>query len=367
MVQEQQLIIDGTTIRDGGDCYVIAEIGHNHQGDLEQCKKMFDVALECGANAVKLQKRDNRALFTKELYDSPYIHRNSYADTYGEHREKVEFGQSEYEELIRYAKEIGITFFSTAFDIPSADFLAALDMPAYKIASGDLANIPLLRHVAAIGKPIIISTGNATMDDVVRAYRTIMPINPQLAILQCTSGYPAEYDELNLKVIETFRERFPDVVVGLSSHDNGIAMAMVGYVMGAGIVEKHFTLNRAAKGTDHAFSLTPEGLHRMVRDLRRARIAMGDGIKTQHESEKAPHYKMAKKLVAAKDLPAGHVLTDKDIAVKAPNDGLPPYEFDNVVGMRLTAPLNCDENIEFKILEKLAGTSSAQVSSGGAS
>ena len=363
----RQLTLDGVTIGDGGDCYVIAEIGHNHQGDLEQCKKMFDVALECGANAVKLQKRDNRALFTKEMYDSPYIHRNSYADTYGEHREKVEFGLSEYEELIRYAREIGITFFSTAFDIPSADFLAKLDTPAYKIASGDLTNLPLLRHVAGIGKPMIISTGGGTMDDVVRAYRAIMPINPQLAILQCTSGYPAEFGELNLKVIQTFRERFPDVVVGLSSHDNGIAMALVGYVMGAGIVEKHFTLNRAAKGTDHAFSLTPEGLHRMVRDLRRARMAMGDGVKAQYESETAPLYKMAKKLVAARDLPAGHVLTEADILAKAPNDGLPAFEFDNIVGMRLTAPLKGDENIEYEILEKLAGADPARAATGSAS
>ena len=164
---------------------------------------------------------------------------------------------------------------------------------------------------------MIISTGGATMDDVVRAYRTIMPINPQLCILQCTSGYPAEFDELNLKVIQTFRERFPDVVIGLSSHDNGIAMALVAYVMGAGVVEKHFTLNRAAKGTDHAFSLTPEGLRADgARSAPHPRVAMGDGVKRRYESEKGPLYKMQKKLVAARDLPAGHVLTEADIAIK---------------------------------------------------
>ena len=348
------LCIDGVTIEDGSDCYVIAEIGHNHQGDLEQCMRMFDVAKQCGANAVKLQKRDNRTLFTKAMYDSPYLHRNSYAPTYGEHREKLEFGRAEYEQLVAHARKIGITFFSTAFDIPSADFLADLDMPAYKIASGDLINIPLLRHVAKIGKPMIVSTGGAVMDDVVRAYRTIMPINPQLCILQCTSGYPAEFEELNLRVIQSFRERFPDVVVGLSSHDNGIAMAPVAYVMGAGVIEKHFTLNRAAKGTDHAFSLTPEGLHRMVRDLHRAHQALGDGLKRRYESEESPLYKMRKKLVAARDLPAGHVLTAEDIGMKSPGDGLPTYEFDNVIGMRLTAPLKADDNITFEALEEAA-------------
>ena len=356
----RELSIDSFTIDDDSDCYVIAEIGHNHQGSLDQCKRMFAVAKECGANAVKLQKRDNRSLFTKSMYDSPYVHRNSYGATYGEHREKLEFGRAEYEELIRHAREVGITFFSTAFDIPSADFLAELDMPAYKIASGDLTNIPLLRHVARLGKPMIISTGGGTMEDVVRAYYTIMPINRQLCILQCTSGYPAESEELNLKVIESFRQRFPDTVIGLSAHDNGISMALVGYVLGARVVEKHFTLNRAAKGTDHAFSLTPEGLHRMVRDLHRARVAVGDGIKRCYESEKAPLYKMAKTLVAAQDLPAGHVLGPDDIALKSPSTGLPAYEFDNVVGMRLTSPVKGDDAINYEMLEQVASAAPAR-------
>jgi N-acetylneuraminate synthase/sialic acid synthase len=352
----RELCIDGTMIDDGSDCYVIAEIGHNHQGSLDQCKRMFAVAKECGANAVKLQKRDNRSLYTKAMYDSPYVHRNSYVATYGEHREKLEFGRVEYEELIQHAKDLGITFFATAFDIPSADFLAGLDMPAYKIASGDLTNIPLLRHVAKLGKPMIISTGGGTMEDVVRAYYTIMPINRQLCILQCTSGYPAEVEELNLKVIESFRQRFPDTVIGLSAHDNGISMALVGYVLGARLVEKHFTLNRAAKGTDHAFSLTSEGLHRMVRDLRRARLAAGDGVKRCYDSEKAPLYKMAKSLVAARDLPAGHILVPDDIALKTPNDGLPAFEYDNVVGMRLTAPVKADDLFRYEGLEQVASS-----------
>ena len=156
-------------------------------------------------------------------------------------------------------------------------------------------------------------------------------------------------------MIGTFRERFPDAVIGLSSHDNGIAMAQVAYVMGASVLEKHFMLNRAAKGTDHAFSLTPEGLHRMVRDLRRAHEALGDGVKRCYDSEKEPLYKMQKKLVAARDLPAGHVLTAEDIAIKSPNDGLPAYEFDNIVGMRLTAPLKADDNVRYDILEEAAG------------
>ena len=334
------------TISDDSDCFVIAEIGHNHQGDLEKCKEMFAVAKGMGADAVKLQKRDNRQLFTRAMYDSPYEHRNSYGATYGEHRDALEFDMSGYRELKRYAKELGILFFSTAFDIPSADFLEELDMPAVKVASGDVNNLPLLERIAKMGKPIFLSTGGAQMDDVVRAHDTIMAINTQLCILQCTSGYPAEFSELNLRVIETFKEQFPNCVIGLSSHDSGIAMASVGFALGARVVEKHFTLNRALKGTDHAFSLEPDGLRKLVRDLRRARVALGDGVKRRYPSEEKPLYKMGKKIVAARDLPAGHVITASDLVMKSPNDGMPPSDLHRVLGRATSRAIKADDNIE---------------------
>jgi N-acetylneuraminate synthase/sialic acid synthase len=344
------LTIDGKTIQDNGDCYTIAEVGHNHQGSLDTAKKMFKVAKECGADAVKLQKRDNRGLFTEAAYNKPYDNPNSYGATYGEHREFLEFGWHEYVELMAYAKELEISLLSTAFDFASADFLAKLDIPAFKIASGDLKNIPLLTHVAHIKKPIILSTGGGTMDDVRRAYDAIMPINPQLCILQCTAGYPAAFEELNLRVITTYRERFPDTTVGLSSHDNGIAMALAGYMLGARVVEKHFTLNHTWKGTDHAFSLEPNGFRKMVRDLRRVRVALGDGIKRVYETEVNPIIKMGKKLVAAKDLPAGHAIQPEDLAIKCPGDGLPPYEIDKVIGRVTVKPISVDEDITFDVL-----------------
>lgn len=346
----RELTIRGTRIADDTDCWVIAEIGHNHQGKLDQCKELFRRAKECGADAVKLQKRDNRSLFTKAAFDKPYENENSFGATYGEHREKLEFGRDEYVELKRYAEELGLTFFATAFDIPSADFLADLDVPAYKIASGDLTNLPLLRHVARIGKPMIVSTGGGTLDDVRRVYDEIKPINPQLALLQCTAGYPPAWEELNLRVIETYRELFPDVVVGLSSHDSGIAMGPVAYVLGARIIEKHFTLNRAMKGTDHAFSLESPGLRRLCRDLKRTRVALGDGVKRCYESEELPIMKMGKKLVAARKLSAGTVLTARDVAVKSPGDGLRPYELDKVLGRRLVRDLAEDDGISWSDL-----------------
>jgi sialic acid synthase len=347
----RQLTIGSTCISDDGDCYVIAEIGHNHQGDLEKCKELFHTAKECGASAVKLQKRENGSLFTREMYEKPYDHENSFGMTYGEHREALEFGWAEYRELQQYAREIGITFFATAFDFASADFLAELDMPAFKIASGDLTNTPLLKYVASFQKPVIVSTGGGSLKDVHRAYDTIMPINEQLCLMQCTSGYPCEFNEMNLRVISTYRTKFPDVVVGLSAHDSGIAMALVAFALGAQVVEKHFTLNRAMKGTDHAFSLERPGLQRLVRDLCRARMALGDGVKRTYESERKPLQKLGKKLVAAREMPAGHVLTPEDIAIKSPGDGLPPYELDRVIGRVTVRPLRADQNISFDDLD----------------
>jgi N-acetylneuraminate synthase/sialic acid synthase len=346
----RKLVINGQAIDDSTDCYSIAEIGHNHQGKVKTCMEMFKVAKECGADAVKLQKRDNRSLYTKVGYEKPYENQNSYGATYGEHREALEFGESEYRELMAYAKEIGVTMFATAFDFPSVDFLAKLEMPAFKVASGDLKNTPLLTHMAKVGKPIILSTGGGAMEDVNRAYDAVMSINPQLCLLQCTAGYPAAFEELNLKVITTFRERFPQAVVGLSSHDNGIAMAVAAYILGARVVEKHFTLNHTWKGTDHAFSLEPIGFQKMVRDLRRVRVAMGDGVKRVYASEVNPMVKMGKQLVAARDLPAGHAIRREDIAIKSPGGGLQPYEIEKVIGRTTRAALKADDAITFEAL-----------------
>lgn len=336
--------------QESGDSYVIAEIGHNHQGDVQKCKDLFKAAHEAGAHAVKLQKRDNRALFTDEMYDSPYNSENAYAPTYGEHREFLEFNKEQYLELKAYAEELGIFFFSTAFDFPSADFLEDIGIGAYKIASGDLTNIPLLKYVASFGKPMIVSTGGGLMEDVRRAYEAIMPINKNLCIMQCTSGYPPAHEELNLRVIETFYNEFPDIIIGFSSHDSGVAMPLVGYMLGARIFEKHFTLNRAWKGTDQAFSLEPMGLRKVVRDLERTKISLGDGVKRRFKSEEAPLFKMAKKIVAAKDLPAGTVLTAADLTYKCPNDGIPPYRVDEFIGKELKVALKKDDNLTFEAI-----------------
>jgi sialic acid synthase len=340
------LVVDGKRITRDGPAYVVAEIGSNHQGDVEKAKALIHAARECGVDAVKLQKRDNRTLYTSELYEAPYDNEHSFGATYGEHREALELSPADWLELREFAREEGVTLFGTVFDQPSADLLAELDLPAFKIASADLVNTPLLRHVAAFGKPIFLSTGGGTLEDVVRAVEVIVPLNPQLCILQCTAAYPCEVDELNLRVIETYRERFPDLVVGLSDHQSGIAMAVVGYMLGARVIEKHFTLNHAWKGSDHAFSLMPEGMRRLVRDLGRVPVALGDPAKRPLPSEERPLEKMGKKLVAARALPAGHLVGDGDLVARSPADGgLRPYELDALLGRKLARSLVADEAV----------------------
>ncbi|WP_373533232.1 N-acetylneuraminate synthase family protein [Vampirovibrio sp.] len=350
-MKKREFVIGSKVVNDASECFVIAEVGHNHQGSVEMCKEIFKAARTSGASAVKLQKRDNKSLYTASFYDTPYNSENAYGPTYGLHREALEFGEAEFRELKQYAEELGLVFFSTAFDFKSADFLANLDIPCYKLASGDITNIPLLQYVAKIGKPMIISTGASTMEDVQRAHDAIMPINPQLAILQCTASYPCGFGEMDLNVIKSYRDAFLEATIGLSSHDNGIAMAVAAYVLGARVIEKHFTLNRAMKGTDHAFSLEPQGMSKMVRDLSRLRTALGSSEKQMFDSEKAARGKMGKKIVAARPLPAGHLLQEGDLAFKSPGDGLAPYYAFELYGKVLKTSLQEDEEVYFEHVE----------------
>jgi len=341
----RQLKIENRIISDKSDCFVIAEIGHNHQGDLDTAKALFRSAKECGVDAVKLQKRHNRQLYTRKYFDSPYNSEHAFGPTYGLHRQALEFNKREYMALKKYAHKLGLIFFASPFDFKSVDFLEEIDVPCYKIASSDITNTSLLTYVAKTKKPMIVSTGAASFADVKRAHDTILPINKNLAILQCTAVYPVDPTQMDLRVIETYRNKFPNVVVGLSDHYNGIALDVAAYLLGARIIEKHFTLNRAMKGSDHAFSLEPVGMRKMVRDLRRTMVALGDGIKKFYDEEKSALYKMGKSIVAARNLPVGHRLRASDLAFKSPFESLHPYESHKIIGKKLKVKLRKDQPI----------------------
>lgn len=347
----RKLVIENNIISDENIPFVIAEIGHNHQGRIETALDLIRAAYNSGASAVKFQKRSNKSLFTSKLYDEAYNSENSFGQTYGLHREALEFGINDYKICISESKKLGLTFFATAFDFESADFLNELKMPAFKIASGDLQNLPLLKHVASFRKPMIISTGGSNFKMINDAVSTIQKIHNEVSILQCTASYPARYEELNLKVISRLREMFPENVIGYSGHDSGIAMAVVAYAFGARIIEKHFTLSRTMKGTDHAFSLEPQGMQKMVRDLKRANLAVGDGNKIIYESELGPIRKMGKMIVTAKVLEIGHTLTPSDLEFRSPADGLPPSRLGDILGKKLKRDLNKHSPISLKDVE----------------
>lgn len=342
----RQFTIDSRAISDNSEPYIVAEIGNNHGGSLETCKAMFLEAKRCGADAVKLQKRDNETLYTKAFYNKPYDNPNSYGKTYGEHREALEFNLAQYLALHSYAIDIGITFFATAFDIPSAKFLKTIGMPAYKIASADITNIPLIRHIMAFNKPMVVSTGGCSIKDVDRVYELLRG-NVEFCFLHCVASYPNQPENMNLRIIESMRDRYPDTVIGLSDHYNGIAMAEAAVVLGAGVIEKHFTLNHSWKGTDHALSLEPQGLESLCKNVKRIKVSLGNTEKVILPSEVEPITKMGKSVWPVRDIKKDEMILADNVAIKSPGGGLPPYRLDEVVGKIAI----CDLSTEFPIKE----------------
>lgn len=331
--------------------FFITEIGHNHQGNLETAKKMIKIASLYEADAVKLQKRNNKKVFTKAYYNRLYDNENSFGKTYGEHREFLEFGKDEYFELMKCAKENNIEFMCTAFDHDSVDFLEELGITSFKFASGDLTNISLLTYAAKLEKPLFISTGASTFDEIKIAYEAVRKYNDKICLLHCTAIYPTDYQYLNLKVIEILNEEFPDAVIGFSGHDNGILAPVIAYMLGATVFEKHFTLNHAWKGTDHPYSLQPEGLRKQIRDIKRVDISLGDGNKKIFDLEKQAREKMGKSIYISRDIEKGSIITEKDIAIKTPGLGLPPYYLDKILGKMLKISLKEEDLIKLEDLE----------------
>lgn len=329
------LQIGNRLIGDAHPAFVIAEAGINHQGDVEIAKQLISTAKACGADAVKFQKRTVTRILTREGLAMPYDNPNSFGKTYGEHKEALELSFEDYHELKKYADGQDIIFCASGWDEESIDFLDELGVPFFKMASADLTNFPLLLHVAKKGKPIFLSTGMATMEQVRAAHYLIAGINPRIAVLQCTSTYPSSFHEINLHVLHTFKQEFPDAVIGFSGHEPGIAIPPVAVALGARIVERHFTLDRTMKGGDHVASLEPHGFAKMVRDIRHVEEAMGSFEKEIQPSELPVFRKLAKSIVSSVRIPEGTVITRDMLTTKGPGTGISPTRIEEVIGKKI--------------------------------
>lgn len=323
---------------DSSSVYVIAEIGNNHQGNLEKCLDLVSAAHAAGASAVKFQKRENNCLFQKSFYDYPYNNPNSFGETYGLHRDALELSKSDLTTVKAYAESLGIDFFATPFDFASLEVLEDIGCPFYKVASADIVHTPLIRRICETKKPILISTGSSSLEDIKRAVDIVKEhsLIETLVILHCTASYPAQIKDMNLSCIRTLKRIYPDVRIGLSDHEDGIDAAPIAYMLGARIFEKHFTLSRSWKGTDNSFSLTPDGLRRLVRNLNRIDDLIGSPTKAPLDSEAAAIYKMRKSICYSSDMYAGTRLTESSFDYRCPGNGLPPYKIDTLLGKKLS-------------------------------
>jgi N-acetylneuraminate synthase len=275
-----EIKLGNRVVGDGYPCFVIAEIGINHNGDIDIAKKLIDVVVSAGGDAVKFQKRTVDIVYTPEELARP--RESPFGETNGDLKRGLEFGQAEYDEIDRYCKEKGIPWLASCWDEASVDFISQFDVPCYKIASACLTDDSLLNYIRARAKPVLLSTGMSTVEQVDRAVDTLG--KEDLAILHSCSTYPAYYEELNLRVIQTFKERYC-VPVGYSGHETGIPSSVAAVVLGACIVERHITLDRSMWGSDHAASLEPNGFTRLMRDIRLIETSLGDGAKRVIERE----------------------------------------------------------------------------------
>ena len=316
-------------------CFIIAEIGNNHNGDFELAKKSVKAAAFAGADAVKFQKRFLNETFTKEMLASPQTSSRGrgLGSTYGEYRRKLELSEEDLCALKVLAHELGMVFFVTAFDLKGAELLSRVGMDCWKIASFDLTHTQLLEYVAQMGQPIFMSTGMSDLFEVDRAVDAVLKYNDRLIIKHCVSVYPTPDDDLNIGAIPLMIKRYTPLPIGYSGHEIGFVPTVVAVALGASSVERHFTLDKTLPGPDHAtVSLDPIEFSEMTRQIRRIEKAVKDNEKYLHEKEVAHRNKHSKSIVARVNIPVGVVITAEMICFKSPGHGIKPYNINRVVG-----------------------------------
>jgi sialic acid synthase len=314
----------------GDEPFVIAEVGQNHNGDLDLAREFIRIFAFEGADAIKFQTRNNKYLFSQDAYDAPYNSENAFANTYGAHREKLELKPEWLPILKGDCIKYGVKFMSTPFDEPSLELLKSIDIDILKVASFDLGNLPLIHRIAAIGKPVVMSIGGGKIDQIRSSVEVLLSHHDEIAILHCVSEYPCEYNRLGLSNIETLIKEFPRCTIGSSDHFNGILSGPVAYLKGARVFEKHVTLNRASKGTDQSFALEPEGFRRFVRDVKRVRHMLPPKPNDDLGNEQV-FKKLGKSLVAYIDIEAGEKITLNHLSGRIFNTQYIPVRNSNLV------------------------------------
>ena len=341
--------VGGRLVGEGQPCFVIAEAGVNHNGEVALAHRLIDVAVRASADAVKFQKRSVRDNLVRAALEAPYVTPNSLGRTYGEHREKLELPEDAYHELVEHCRKENIIFLASAWDPKSADFVDELGTPAFKIASADLTNLPLLDHIARKGKPILLSTGMSDMEEIADAVATIRRHHNQLVLLQCTSAYPCDNDDVNLRAMETLRRAF-DVPVGYSGHERGLAPTEAAVALGAVVVERHFPLDRALPGPDHAASLEPRGLELLVRNIRNVEAALGSPEKRMVPAEEEMARLGRRSLVARVRIEKGATLDAGMLTAKRPGYGIRPKFLPLLIGRTARQTIEADDVITWEMV-----------------
>lgn len=308
--------------------FIIAEVGQNHNGNIDSAREYIKIFSALGADAIKFQTRNNKYLFSKESYEADYNSENAFAKTYGAHRELLELDLKYLEVLKNDCVKYGVKFMSTPFDEISVDELQKVDVDILKVASFDLGNLPLINKIASLGKPVVISIGGGKSDQIKSSVELLLKHDIEISILHCVSEYPCPANHLGLENIKLLKQTFPNIVIGSSDHFNGILSGPVAYMQGARVFEKHVTLDRSSKGTDHSFALEREGFRKFVRDIKRVKQMLTPKPENEIGNE-AVFKKLGKSLIAYQDINKGEFFTLNNLSGRIFKDQIIPVRESN--------------------------------------
>lgn len=330
-------------------CFIIAEAGVNHNGSVEMAKKLVDAAKEVGADAVKFQTFKTDKLVTKDAEKAQYQIKNSGEGSQYNMIKSLELSDDEFKEIAEYAKNKGLIFLSSPFDIESVDLLDEIGVHAFKIASGEITNFPLLEYIAKKEKPVILSTGMSTIGDVDEAINSMEKYNDKITLMHCLTGYPAKKEDANLNAIKTLECTFKRPV-GFSDHTLGIEISVAAVALGSCVIEKHFTIDKNLPGPDHKASLEPHEFAEMVKSIRNVEKGMGNGVKKPTDEEIKIKKLVRKSIVTKEDIPCGTVLNENLLVFKRPGTGIEPKYIKKLIGKELVEDIKKDTLIKWNQL-----------------